>query len=119
MTAPVNRFLGKPLDQITMVGGGATSDVWCQIFADILGIPVRQTKAPIQANAVGAALIGYVGIGALSYDDVPGLTQIRRTYLPDSGRKAIYGEIFETFKLAYRRLAPFYRRVNRQRKVHL
>ena len=119
MAAPVNRFLGKPLDQITMVGGGATSDVWCQIFADILGIPVRQTRAPIQANAVGAALIGYVGIGALSYDDVPGLMQIRRTYLPDSGRKATYDEIFETFKLAYRRLAPLYRRLNRQRKVHL
>ena len=44
MTAPLNRFLGKALDQITMVGGGATSDVWCQIFADVLGIPVRQPK---------------------------------------------------------------------------
>ena len=118
MAAPVNRFLGKPIDQITMVGGGATSDVWCQIFADVLGIPVRQTKAPIQANAVGAALIGFVGIGALSYDDVPGLTQIRRTYLPDAGRKAMYDEIFETFKLAYRRLAPLYRRLNQPRKVH-
>jgi xylulokinase len=118
MAVPVNRFLGKPLEQITMVGGGATSDVWCQIFADILGIPVRQMKAPIQANAVGAALIGFVGIGALSYDDVPGLTQIRRTYLPDSRTKAVYDELFETFKLAYRQLAPLYRRLNTKRKAH-
>jgi len=63
-------------------------------------------------------MIGYVGIGALSYDDVPGLTQIRHTYLPDAGRKTAYDEIFETFKLAYQRLAPLYRRLNRQRKVH-
>jgi len=97
---------------------GVTSDVWCQIFADILGIPIRQVRAPIQANALGAALIGYVGIGALSYDDIPGLTQIRRTYLPDSGRKALYDEIFESFKLAYRRLAPLYRRLNLRKKVH-
>jgi len=117
MAGPFNRFLGKPLDQITMVGGGATSDVWCQIFADILGIPIRQVRAPIQANALGAALIGHVGMGALSFDDIPGLTQIRRTYLPDSGRKALYDEIFESFKLAYRRLAPLYRRLNLRKKV--
>ena len=61
MIAPFNRFLGKPLDQITMVGGGANSDVWCQIFADILGLPVRQLESPIQANAVGAAFIGCSG----------------------------------------------------------
>ena len=45
MADPVNRFLGKPLHQITMVGGGATSDVWCQIFADVLGLPVQQMEA--------------------------------------------------------------------------
>jgi xylulokinase len=118
MSTPFNRFLGKPLDQVTMVGGGATSDIWCQIFADILGIPVRQIESPIQANAVGAAFIGCVGIGALSYGDIPALTKIRHIYLPDHSRKAIYDELFETFKLAYRRLAPLYRRLNSPRKVH-
>jgi xylulokinase len=117
MVTPFNRFLGKRIDQVTMVGGGATSDVWCQIFADILGMPVRQVKSPIQANAVGAAFIGCVGIGALTYDDIPGLTNIRHTYMPDSGRKAVYDELFETFKFAYRRLAPLYRRLNSPRKV--
>jgi xylulokinase len=117
MVTPFNRFLGKPLDQVTLVGGGATSDVWCQIFADILGIPVRQVKSPIQANAVGAAFIGSVGIGALSFDDIPGLTNISHTYLPDAGRKAVYDELYETFRLAYRRLAPLYRRLNHPRQV--
>jgi xylulokinase len=112
MITPFNRFLGKPLDQITVVGGGATSDVWCQIFADILGIPIRQLESPIQANAVGAAFIGYVGTGAIFYSDIPNLTHIRHTYLPDSGKKAVYDELFETFKLAYRCLAPLYRRLN-------
>jgi len=117
MVTPFNRFLGKPLAQVTMVGGGATSDVWCQIFSDILDIPVRQVKTPIQANAIGAAFIGYVGIGTLSYDDIPGLTNIRRTFLPDSGRKALYDELFENFKQAYRRLAPLYRHLNPPKKA--
>jgi xylulokinase len=117
MVTPFNRFLGKQLDQITLVGGSATSNVWCQIFADILGIPVRQVNSPIQANAVGAGLIGHVGIGALAFDDVPDLIEIRHTYLPDSGRKAVYDELFETFKLAYRRLAPLYRRLSHPKKA--
>jgi xylulokinase len=118
MTAPFNRFLGKPLDQVTIVGGGATSDIWCQIFADVLAIPVRQREAPIQANALGAALIAYVGMGALSYHDIPALTPIHRTYLPDPKRAALYDQVFESFKLAHRRLAPFYRRLNPRKNVH-
>jgi xylulokinase len=117
MTTPLNRFLGKPVHQITIVGGGGASDVWCQIFADVLGIPVRQPEAPIQANAIGAALIAGVGIGAISFDDIPNLTRIRRTYLPDAGKKAVYDESYENFKFAYKRLAPLYRRLNSQQKV--
>ena len=112
MVAPVNRFLDKPLDHITLVGGGASSDVWCQIFADVLNIPVWQMEAPIQANAIGAALIGCVGIGALSFGDIPSLTRIRQVYTPDSARRIVYDEIFENFEFAYRRLAPLYRRLN-------
>jgi len=116
MMVPFRRFLGKPLDQVTMVGGGANSDLWCQIFADVLGIPIRQISAPIQANAIGAALIGFVGIGEITYDDIPGITRVRQTYQPDPDRRAIYDEVFGTFRLAHKRLAPLYRRLNHNRK---
>jgi xylulokinase len=119
MVGPVSRFLGRPLDQITLVGGGASSDVWCQIFADVLNLPIRQMEVPIQANAIGAALIGGVGIGALSFSDIPSLTRIRQTYLPDSKRKIVYDEIFENFEFAYRRLAPLYRRLNPMKRLGL
>ena len=112
MVAPVSRFIRKPLEQITIVGGGASSDVWCQIFADVLGIPLRQIEAPIQANALGAAFIGGIGIGALSYDDIPALIRIRRTYFPDAENRMIYDESFRTFQEAHRRLTPLYRRLN-------
>ena len=117
MAAPFQRFLKKPMDEITLVGGGATSDLWCQIFADVLNLRVRQMESPIQANAVGAGLIGFVGIGALSYDDIPELTRIRRVYLPVPETKLVYDELFEIFKLAYRRLAPLYRRLNIGKQV--
>jgi len=115
MVGPFNRFLGKRLDEVTLVGGGATSDVWCQIFADVLNMPVRQIHSPIQANAIGAALIGYIGIGALTWSDIPALALTRRTYFPDSRTASLYDELFERFQFAYKRLAPLYKRWNRER----
>jgi xylulokinase len=112
MVAPFNRFLGKPVQQVTLIGGGATSDAWCQIFADVLGIPVRQVHSPIQANAVGAALIGYIGIGKLAYADIPSIIQPRRTYTPNPATTSLYDELFARFQLAYKRLRPFYKRLN-------
>mgnify|MGYP006185784601 CR=1 FL=1 len=43
------------LSERVAVGGGGQSDVWSQIFADVLGITVHQPEQPIQANARGAA----------------------------------------------------------------
>jgi xylulokinase len=117
MAGPFSRFLGRPLNQIVIVGGGASSDIWCQIFADVLGIPVRQPETPIQANAIGAALIAGVGLGTLSYNDIPGLTRIRRVYSPDPRSKAVYDESFENFKFAHRRLAPLYRRMHSRKRA--
>jgi xylulokinase len=112
MATPFNRFLGKAMEQVTLVGGGATSDAWCQIFADVLGIPVRQVHSPIQANAIGAALIGFAGIGRLSYNEIPSIIQTRRTYTPNPGTRALYDEMFERFQLSYKCLRPFYKRLN-------
>jgi xylulokinase len=112
MAGPFNRFLGKKVEQVTLVGGGATSDVWCQIFADVLNVPVRQIHSPIQANAIGAALIGYVGIGTLTYNDIPALSLTRHVYMPNPRTKALYDELFERFQFAHKRLAPLYKRLN-------
>ena len=54
-----------------IVGGGAQSDVWCQIFADVLNVEIRQVKDPIQANARGAAFIAAAGLGEISLYGCP------------------------------------------------
>jgi xylulokinase len=112
MVGPFSRFLGKNLDHVTLVGGGATSDAWCQIFADVLNIPVRQIHTPIQANAIGAALIGHVGIGSLTFGDIPSLSLTRQIYMPNPETRALYDELFGRFQFAYKRLAPLYKRLN-------
>ena len=112
MLEPFARLLGRDTGAITAVGGGAQSDVWCQIMADVTGRPIRQLASPIQANAIGAAYIAAVGLGALGFSDLSSLRQVRRTYEPASALRRLYADKFETFKEVRARLAPLYRRLN-------
>lgn len=112
MLEPFARQLPGALEGITAVGGGAQSDVWCQIIADVTGQPIRQLANPIQANAIGAAYLAAVGMGELRFDELTSLRKYRRTYEPASALRGLYGERFETFKEIRSRLAPLYRRLN-------
>ena len=80
-----------------MIGGGAKSDVWCQIMADVLNREIRQTKDPQQANARGAAFIAAVGLGYISFDDVPDLVPIEKSFSPTPDNLKIYGELYREF----------------------
>ena len=77
---PVEGFLGRKMESLNMVGGGAQSDVWCQIFADVMNVEIRQVANPIYANARGAAWIGAVGLGEITFSDVPNLVEFNRDF---------------------------------------
>jgi xylulokinase len=109
---PVERFLGRAVPRLHLAGGGAASDVWCQIFADVLGLEVRQVKEPIQANARGAAFIAAAGLGAIALSDVPGLVAVRRDYAPHPETRALYDERFAVFVEIYRQMRGVYGRLN-------
>jgi xylulokinase len=112
LLGPVERFAGREVDSINLVGGGGNSDVWCQILADVLDVQVRQVQDPIQANARGAAFIAAVGLGEITFDDVPALVQLKRTYAPDPQNRALYDERFGIFKSIYSQMHGVYKRLN-------
>jgi xylulokinase len=112
---PFEKFLRRSLDCINIVGGGAASNIWCQIFADVLNRPVRQVKDPIQANVRGAAFIAAVGLGLISYDDVPDHTQYQHEYQPTAAHRDIYDTYFREFVNIYRANRGIYRRLNGRR----
>ena len=111
----VSRFLEKRCDTIRIAGGGAASDVWCQIHADILDRRILQVFDPIRTNARAAGLIGAAGIGAISMEAVPDLVKIRKVYEPDHTHRRLYDERFYIFKQLYRRNRRLYRRLNEPR----
>ena len=53
---------GIGLNSIIATGGGAKSPIWCQMYADITGLPVR-IPAEKEAACLGAAMIAAVADG--------------------------------------------------------
>jgi xylulokinase len=109
MLESVTRFLGEAQQSITLVGGGGQSQVWAQIFADTLNLTVKLTRDPIQANARGAAFLAGIGIGALSFEDIPSCVPIDHVFQPKPRNVEIYAERYAQFRAAYRQLKSFYR----------
>jgi xylulokinase len=113
MMQPVERLLGRSIERLTMVGGGGNSGLWCQIFADVLGVPIRQLAEPMQANAIGAAYIAFAGLGLLDFAAAAGQTRYRAVYEPQQANRSVYAASFANFTELYRRLRPLHRRINR------
>ena len=109
----VEKFVKRPLEAITVVGGGARSDLWCQIHADVLDRPILQVEHPILANARGAALQTAVALGRLSWDDVRDRVPIARAYEPDPANRARYDDLFGEFLNLYRATRKIAGRLNR------
>lgn len=113
LLAPVEKFLGRKVPSINIVGGGAQSDVWCQIFADVMNLEIKQVADPVCANARGAAWIGAVGLGEIQFADIPQLVAFKRVYHPQPGNRALYDEKFAVFQSIYRQMKGIYARLNR------
>ncbi len=112
LLTPVEKFLGRKVDAINIVGGGAQSDVWCQIFADVMNVEIKQVADPIYANARGAAWIAAVGMGEIKFSDVSKLVQYKKWYQPQSQNRALYDDKFEIFQQIYKQMKSVYHRLN-------
>jgi len=112
LLAPVEKFLGRKQSVLNFVGGGAKSDIWCQIFADVLDLTIRQVRDPIQANARGAAFIAAVGLGYLKYEDIPTLIEFKANYAPNPTNRQVYDKMFNEFVMFYKQNKGIYKRLN-------
>ena len=89
-----------PCDSILAVGGGTKSAIWCQMWADIAGIPVKIPQEQ-EAACLGAAMIGAVadGLFASYADAVSACVAIKEEYLPNLN--VTYEEKYNKFCTLY------------------
>ncbi|MFX0000032.1 MAG: FGGY-family carbohydrate kinase [Candidatus Hermodarchaeota archaeon] len=100
------------MPELNIIGGGAQSDVWCQIFADVLNRKIKQVSDPIQANARGAAYIASVGLGYLKWEDIQRCCEISNIYTPNPENRLIYDKIFKEYMNLYKIMKKLYKRLN-------
>lgn len=108
----VEKFIGRKMEPLNIIGGGANSGAWCQIFADVLGRTIRRVKDPVQANARGAAFIASVALGHISFGDIPNLIQYSGTFEPNRNNSIVYDKLFSEFLEIYKNNKNMYRRLN-------
>jgi L-xylulokinase len=85
------RAAGARADSARLIGGGARSQVWAQMFADALGMPIEVPRGD-EIGARGAALSAAVGAGVYrDYADAAArAVTIARQHVPDPGATARY-----------------------------
>jgi xylulokinase len=108
-------FIKRRIESINMVGGGARSNIWCQIHADVLDRPIHQMKEPIQANVRGAALLASAALGHVRYDEIPECVPVAKTFTPNPDHRKIYDELFDEFLGIYKNNRKAFVRLNRIR----
>lgn len=112
MLTPAEKFLDRKFEALNIVGGGAKSNVWCQIFADVMNLPIRQVRDPIQVNARGAAFIAAEALGLLNFADLQSQVGFETVYTPNPANRAIYDKIFTEFVTYYNQTKDIYKRLN-------
>jgi sugar (pentulose or hexulose) kinase len=90
------RELGITLDDIVVSGGGASSPLFMQIFADVFGIPARRTIGASGAS-LGSAVCAAVATGAYRDFETAAATMAgeRETFTPDLANTAMYARVID------------------------
>ncbi len=95
--------LGLAGDEIAVVGGGARSELWLQIKADVTGRTVRPVRAG-EPTALGAAILA--GLAAGTFGDAADavartVTPSARCYEPDERTRPVYEERYAQYRALY------------------
>ena len=108
------RFAGRPLDGLRILGGGAQSTLWCQIHADVIGRPVEQIADPMNVNVRGAAWFAAINLGHLTFDDIRAHRPVATTFTPKSSAMRAYEPLYAEFTKLAKQQKSMYQRLNRR-----
>jgi xylulokinase len=97
------KFIGRSIEGFRFSGGGALSDVWAQIHADVLGVPIHQVDDPTNTTVRGTALLALVSLEYLSVDKIPDLVKIKQIFEPNGANRSIYNKTYRQYKLLFKR----------------
>jgi xylulokinase len=113
LLSAVERFVGRRLDPLAFIGGGANSDVWAQIHADVTGRRISQVADPVLANVRGAGLLTFLALGRVKVEDVGTMIEVKATFEPDRAQAKVYDKLYPEFVNLYKHTRKIHKRLNR------
>lgn len=93
----VEAALQREIEQLTLMGGGSRSDLWCQVIADITGKNIHRATIP-EATAMGAGILAAVGVGIYPNFQRANEAMTRppeTEFIPDQINHAQYTKVFQ------------------------
>lgn len=96
--------IGHPTRRFLVSDGGAKSDVWMQIVADVLGMPLQRLGGH-PGSCLGAAWVAAVGTGAADWPGIAAFTTAEPPIAPDPAKRAAYDAGYARFRDLYLRLS--------------
>ena len=94
--------MGVDIKDIYASGGGSKNDMWLQIKADVLNLPIHQLEDS-NAGSVGTAIIMGVSLGVFkSYEKgINKLVKVKKTFKPNNEYVSLYEKKYEQYKKLY------------------
>ncbi|MFI9025499.1 FGGY-family carbohydrate kinase [Streptomyces sp. NPDC053560] len=91
-------------------GGGSSSDLMMQIFADVFGVPAHRAEVN-DAAGLGAAMCAAVGTGThATFDDArDAMARPGKVFTPDPANHALYTRLGKAYRRIQDHTDPVYR----------
>ncbi len=103
---------GVRIDELRAIGGGARSELWLQLKADITGVPVVAPRIT-EAASWGAALLAGMGAGHFgsAAEAAEETLHLDRRFEPNPARMARYNDRFALYREVYPTLKGIHHRM--------
>lgn len=104
---------GLKIEEVYVGGGGARSDIVCQITADVFGLPIKRIQTH-EACSIGASMVAFISKGIFKdYDDaISHMVHETSVFLPRPDVHETYMDLYTgAYRKIFGRLEPIYKRI--------
>ena len=107
------KLIDKQFQYWRLTGGGALSDVWSQIMADVVGLPMHRQADPRNNNVIGMGLLAFNRLGLVALEDIPNKIKFDRIFEPDPKNRITYNRMFTQFMASKDKIRPVFHALNK------
>ena len=108
----VEKYTKRRFASLAFVGGGANSDLWSQIHADVMGRDHPPDRRPGAGQRAGRRAAHPSGARSHPLADIPSMVEVKAVYTPDEDAAAVYAPLLKEFVNLYDKTKGIHKRLN-------